>query len=101
MHAFRSLLVDAAHQLEKEALLDNLVAVYSRCDALNESRVDVIRLEHVLEFLEFGFRERPRESLAIVLSAILFTANIGSGLQECQYSKGNTVGDMLTRPSAS
>ena len=72
--------MDAAHQLEKEALLDNLVAVYSRRDALNESRVDVVRLKHVLEFLELGFRERPRESLAIVLSTIFFTTNVGSGL---------------------
>ena len=80
MHAFRRLLVDTTHQLEKESLLDDIMTVDSRRNALDESRVNVVRLEHMLKFLELRVRERPQESIAVVFPAFFFTTYIRTRL---------------------
>lgn len=53
MDAFLCLLVHTAHKLEKDTLLDNLMTIDGRCNTLDKTLVDVIRVEHASQLVEF------------------------------------------------
>lgn len=79
VHAFVSLFMDASHELEKNALLDDLVAINGRCDAGNELGVNPVVVNHHLELVEFGFCQSSDEGFAVALSGILLSSQVDSG----------------------
>ena len=80
MHAFGSLLVHSAHQLEEQALLDDLVPIHSRRDAPDETGVDVRVLRHMLQLPELSVRQGIGEGLGVALVPVLFSTDVGATL---------------------
>ena len=50
------------------------------CYALYEARVDVVRVDHALEFIELGLGERSEKGLSVLLAVFFLTADIGTAL---------------------
>ncbi len=57
MHAFWSLLVHTPHELKQQTLFHDLMPIDGRRDTLDQSRVNMIGLNHTLQFLKFRFGE--------------------------------------------
>jgi hypothetical protein len=68
MDSLGRLLVHAAHKLQQDSLLDDFVSVHGRRNTADETLVDVIRVDHGLEFVDFGVREGLQEFLLIFLA---------------------------------
>lgn len=68
MDALRRLLVHAAHELQEDSLLHDFVSVHGGCDTADETLVDMIRVDHGLEFIDFGVREGLQEFFLIFLA---------------------------------
>ena len=81
MHAFVRLLVVTAHQLKQQALLDDLVPIYRWCDAFHEPRINMVRLDHGLQFFKFWFSERSDEGLSIFFRRFLLSTDVCTGLR--------------------
>lgn len=55
VHALGSLFMDTAHELEQQALLDDLMSVYSGCDTVDEASIDIVGVNHRLQLVKFLF----------------------------------------------
>jgi hypothetical protein len=80
MHAFRSLLVYTSHELKQQTLFHNLVPVDSRRDTLDQSTVDMVGLNHTLQFLEFWLGKRLGKGQTILFCVFIFTPNVRGSL---------------------
>ena len=70
VHALVGLLVHAPHELKEETLLDDLVSVYGWRDALDKTRVHVVRVDHRLQLLQLRLRQRTCECLRTLLAVL-------------------------------
>lgn len=86
MHAFLSLLVHTAHKLEQQTLLDNFMSINGGSNTLYQTRVDVIRVNHALELVEFRLSKRASEGLAIVITFFTFSSNVSASLISYEVS---------------
>ena len=80
MHPLRGLLVHTPHELKQQTLFHNLMPVDSRRDTLDQSSINMIRLDHALKFLKFRLSKGFSKGQAIPFSIFLFTPNVRGAL---------------------
>lgn len=80
MHSLRGLLVHTSHELKQQTLFHNLMPVDSRRDTLDQSSINMIRLDHMLEFLEFRLGKGFSKGQAIPFSVFHFAPNVRGAL---------------------
>lgn len=68
MYSLGRLLVHTAHELQKDSLLHDFVSVNGRCDTGDKTLVDMVSIDHGLEFVDFGICEGLQELFLILLA---------------------------------
>lgn len=76
--------MNATHELQQETFLDDFVAIHCWCNTFNETRINVIRVDHGLQLFELGLGEGLDESLPAFVPDFFFTSNVCASLKMCQ-----------------
>lgn len=71
LHALRSDFADTAHELKKQTFLDYLMTVDHRRQGVDQPRVDVIAVDHLLQVLNFGGCQGLQIRILSVISGVL------------------------------
>ena len=69
--------MDTTHELEQQTFLDDVVPIYSGRDTVNEASVDIVGVDHCLEFVKLLLCQRIGKGFPLII-LFLISADIGT-----------------------